>query len=287
VDNSTFSAEYGRNSGAIVNVATRSGANQMRGEAFDFYRDERFDSRNYFNPASLDTAGNVTPQSLFNRKQFGAKLGGALVKNRSFFFGSYEGLRHEQGVDLNSGTLTDAQRAGVTDPLAKDLLAYIPSANDLTGTRDISSPLAPVTIDQYTIDSRNNLRQGDDLHVYYGQRTRCVTPRDGWCRASRTGAADIVNHDGQRDAHLRSGVRQRVRGDSTGSASRSSRRRSTRTLGINVGLTASPCRRARVTISGLGLNQRPAHSRRPRGDDVCGRRRQPRQADISSARSVG
>ena len=50
VDNSTFSAEYGRNSGAIVNVATRSGANALHGEAFDFYRDDKFDSRNYFNP---------------------------------------------------------------------------------------------------------------------------------------------------------------------------------------------------------------------------------------------
>src|SRR5581483_3722394 len=67
VDNSTFSAEYGRNSGAIVNVATRSGSNQLHGEGFDFYRDDRFDSRNYFNPPSLDSAGKVTPQSLFNR----------------------------------------------------------------------------------------------------------------------------------------------------------------------------------------------------------------------------
>ncbi|HEV2986509.1 MAG TPA: carboxypeptidase-like regulatory domain-containing protein, partial [Vicinamibacterales bacterium] len=164
VDNSTFSAEYGRNSGAIVNVATRSGANRMHGEAFDFYRDDRFDSRNYFNPGSLDTAGNVTPQSLFNRKQFGVNFGGPVVQNRSFYFGSYEGLRHKQGVDLNSGTLTDAQRVGVTDPLAKKLLAYIPTANDLTGQRAIGSPLAPVGIDQYTIDSRNNLREGDDLH---------------------------------------------------------------------------------------------------------------------------
>src|SRR3954471_10401618 len=143
VDNSTFSAEYGRNSGAIVNVATRSGSNQLHGEAFDFYRDDRFDSRNYFNPASLDTVGNETPQSLFNRKQFGFNLGGPVARNRSFFFGSYEGLRHKQGVDLNSGTLTNAQRAAVTDPVARNLLAYIPVANDLTGTRAIGSPPPP------------------------------------------------------------------------------------------------------------------------------------------------
>src|ERR1700722_11948757 len=59
VENSPFSAEYGRNSGAIVNVATRSGSNQFHGEAFDFYRDQKFDSRNYFNPAPA-------PQSVFN-----------------------------------------------------------------------------------------------------------------------------------------------------------------------------------------------------------------------------
>src|SRR5438552_12603975 len=162
VDNSTFSAEYGRNSGSIVNVATRSGANAMHGEAFDFYRDDRFDSRNYFNPPSIDTSGNVTPQSLFNRKQFGVNLGGPVVKNRSFFFGSYEGLRHLQGVDMNSGVLSDAQRAAVTDPLAKRLLQLIPVANalDATGASHfVGSPLAAVTIDQYTIDSPNNLRQ--------------------------------------------------------------------------------------------------------------------------------
>src|SRR5262249_13348904 len=117
------------------------------------------------------SAGNETPQSLFNRKQFGVNLGGPIVKNRSFYFGSYEGLRHKQGVDLNSGTLTDAQRAAVTDPLSRRLLPFIPAENGITGTRAISSPLAPVTIDQYTIDSRNNLRQNDDLHFYYAFQT--------------------------------------------------------------------------------------------------------------------
>ena len=160
VDNSTFSAEYGRNSGAIVNVATRSGTNALHGEGFDFYRDDRFDSRNYFNPAPA-------PQSEFNRKQFGVNLGGPIAKNRTFFFGSYEGLRHLQAVDLNTGTLTEADRAGVVDPVARRLLAYIPQANDSTGRRWIGSALAPVNLDQYTIDLRHNLQKSDDLHFYY------------------------------------------------------------------------------------------------------------------------
>jgi hypothetical protein len=163
VDNSTFSAEYGRNSGAIVNVATRSGANALHGEAFDYYRDDRFDSRNYFNP-------EPNPKSPFNRKQLGFNLGGPIVKNKTFYFFSYEGLRHVQGVDLNAGVLTDAQRAAVTDPLARRLLQYIPAGNttDANGqARLLASGTAPVNIDQYTIDVRHTLGKNDDLHGYY------------------------------------------------------------------------------------------------------------------------
>ena len=163
VDNSTFSAEYGRNSGAIVNVATRSGANALHGEAFDYYRDDTFDSRNYFNPEPAD-------KSPFNRKQFGVNLGGPIAKNRTFYFFSYEGLRHLQGVDLNSGVLTDAQRAAVTDPMSKRLLPYIPLPNTTGASgegRLISSGIAPVTINQSTIDLRHSMGKNDDLHGYY------------------------------------------------------------------------------------------------------------------------
>src|SRR3989442_5213397 len=153
VDNSTFSAEYGRNSGTIVNVATRSGSNTLHGEAFDFYRDDKFDSRNFFNqpPAA---------KSPFNRKQFGVNLGGPIVKSRTFYFGSYEGLRHLQGVDLNSGTLTQAQRDAATDPMSKRLLSYIrlPNATGASGEgRLIAAGIAPVDLDQYTLDVRHSI----------------------------------------------------------------------------------------------------------------------------------
>jgi hypothetical protein len=163
VDNSTFSAEYGRNSGAIVNVATRSGSNTLHGEGFEFYRDDKFDSRNYFNP-------DPNPKSPFNRKQFGVNVGGPVVKNKLFYFYSYEGLRHTQGVDLNAGVLTDAQRAAVTDPVSKNLLAYIPAGNtaDANGqARLLASGIAPVNIDQHTIDMHYAVGRDDNLHGYY------------------------------------------------------------------------------------------------------------------------
>src|SRR5215471_18136430 len=163
VDNSTFSAEYGRNSGAIVNIATRSGANDLHGEVFEFFRDTSLDSRNFFNP-------EPAPQSTFRRNQFGANLGGPIMKNKTFFFGTYEGLRQRQGIDINSGVLSDAQRAAVTDPVTKGLLPLIPVANT-TGAageaRFVGSATAPVDIDQWTGDIRHNISNADALHWYY------------------------------------------------------------------------------------------------------------------------
>src|SRR5262245_15028929 len=260
VDNSTFSAEYGRNSGAIVNVATRSGANQFHGEAFDFYRDQKFDSRNYFNPPSIRSDGSETPQSTFNRKQFGVNLGGPVVKNRSFFFGSYEGLRHLQGVDFNSGTLSGAQRAGVTDPVSKNLLAYIPVANDATGTRVIASEEAPVNIDQYTIDSRNNLRTADELHFYYAFQ-RDVRREPNAQGQTVPGFSDTRGGHRQvmtvNETHIfNEALVNEVRGwfNRLNISFNPNTLVDTNAIGINVGQTSMPIALPAITISGVGQN---------------------------------
>ena len=173
VDNSTFSAEYGRNSGAIVNIATRSGVNDFQGEVFEFLRRDALDSRNVFNqpPAA---------QSPFRRNQFGGNLGGPIVRNRTFFFATYEGLRQRQGIDINSGVLRDDQRNAVTDPVSRQLLSLIPAAN-ATGAggegRFVGAATAPVDIDQWTGDIRHNLGGADALHGYYAfQRDRRGEP---------------------------------------------------------------------------------------------------------------
>src|SRR5689334_1519237 len=163
VDNSTFNAEYQRNSNAIVNIATRSGANDVHGEAFEFFRDTTLDSRNFFN-------ADPVPQSTFRRNQFGANFGGPIMKNKTFFFGTYEGLRQRQGIDINSGVLSDAQRAAVTDSISRRLLPLIPTAN-ATGAageaRFLGSATAPVDIDQFTGDLRHNVNNADAVHWYY------------------------------------------------------------------------------------------------------------------------
>jgi outer membrane receptor protein involved in Fe transport len=84
----TFDAEYGRNSGAVINVVTKSGTNQFHGNAFEFFRNSVLNAQGYFNV--------VKPE--FQQNQFGGTLGGPIKKDRAFFFLSYEGRRIKQGI---------------------------------------------------------------------------------------------------------------------------------------------------------------------------------------------
>jgi hypothetical protein len=85
---STFGLEYGRFSGAIVNVLTKSGTNEFHGSAFEFLRNSDLDSRNFFDR----TRGTL------KRNQFGGTVGGPILKNRLFFFTDYQGTGQSQGV---------------------------------------------------------------------------------------------------------------------------------------------------------------------------------------------
>ncbi len=144
-----------------MNIATRSGTNEYHGEVFEFLRNQRLRRR----------ATTSTPlKSPFRRNQFGANLGGPIVRGKTFFFLSYEGLRQRQGLDLNSGVLTDAERARVTDPVSRQLLDYIPHANAVGSRgegRFIGTATAPVDIDQGTGDLSHQLSDSDNLHAYY------------------------------------------------------------------------------------------------------------------------
>src|SRR5580765_1665271 len=100
---SQFATEYGRNSGSVVNIVTRSGTNHFHGSAFEFLRNSALDARNYFNTESRT--------SVFQHNNFGAALGGPLVESKTFFFGAYEGQRERVGSDFLLTVPTNAQRA--------------------------------------------------------------------------------------------------------------------------------------------------------------------------------
>jgi carboxypeptidase family protein len=163
VDNSTFSAEYGQSSGAVVNIATRSGVNEFHGELFEFFRNEVFDARNFF-------TFNAREPPPFKRNQFGGQVGGPIVRDKAFFFFSYEGLRQRQRLNLNSLVLSDSQRAAVSDPVIVRLLQLIPRANfvDASGaSRFVGVASAAVNTDQWSGDISYNLGNSDRLHGYY------------------------------------------------------------------------------------------------------------------------
>lgn len=104
----TFSAEFGRGAG-VVSVSTKSGNNEWHGTAFEFWRDERFDAKNFF---ALPTA----PKAPLDRHQFGAALSGPIIKNKTFFFVDYAGIKEDRGqVFVNTVPTAAMQRGDFSD----------------------------------------------------------------------------------------------------------------------------------------------------------------------------
>jgi hypothetical protein len=175
INNSTFSAEYGRSSGSIVNVATRSGTNQFHGEAFDYFRNEALDARNYFNRNFNPATGVPIPglpgeKAPLKRNNFGGSVGGPIWRGHTFFFGSYEGLRQQQGILQNSTVLTAAQQAQIAAnaaqfPAAAKLAALLPLPN--SGSNYVAFTPGPVNIDQFTVDIMHQFSSSDSAHGFY------------------------------------------------------------------------------------------------------------------------
>jgi hypothetical protein len=103
---STYSAEYGRSLGGVVNLQIKSGTNNLRGSGFEFHRNDAFDANNFFN----NRAGRAKPD--FKQNQFGGTLGGAIFRDKTFFFADYQGHREEQGQTFLSTVPSLAMRRG-------------------------------------------------------------------------------------------------------------------------------------------------------------------------------
>jgi hypothetical protein len=97
-------ADYGKTAGGVINAVTRSGDNAVHGSVYEFLRNSALDARNEF-----DQANHIAP---FRRNQFGASLGGPLIRSRSFIFGDYEGLRQYQSQNIASTVPSASARSG-------------------------------------------------------------------------------------------------------------------------------------------------------------------------------
>ena len=99
-----YSAEYGRTSGGVINAITRAGTNQLHGDLFEFLRNSALDARNFFDPT------NIPP---FRRNQFGGAVGGPIVKDKTFFFFNYEGVRQSLSSGQVNFVPSDSARMGI------------------------------------------------------------------------------------------------------------------------------------------------------------------------------
>ncbi len=104
VQTSDFSAEYGRSGAAVMNATVKSGTNQIHGDVWEFFRNDKLDAPDYF-----EDAGGI-PKGELRLNQFGGTIGGPVIKNKVFFFGDYEGLRRIQGTILTGSVPTTAER---------------------------------------------------------------------------------------------------------------------------------------------------------------------------------
>ena len=201
IQENSFNAEYGRASGAVVNIVTRSGTNQFEGTAFEFLRNELFDSRNYFD-------NQDAPVPPFKRNVFGGVIGGPILRGRTFFFASYEGRRQRESVTLRSRVPTDEERRGIIrnaqgaiiqdfsgriDPVAQELLTLVPLPNTSGSFNWVGIGKRPRDADQYSIKLDHDFNNANRTTFSYL-----------WQRDSRIEPATSTNIEGfgdVRDAH--------------------------------------------------------------------------------------
>lgn len=131
VQTSNYSAEYGQNAGAVVNVITKSGTNAFHGNAFEFVRNAVFNARQWDAPLTFNKLPTKDKgRDQLKRNQFGGTLGGPIIKDKTFFFGAYQGTRYRNLGNPKTQTVpTAAQRALATDPAIINLLKGIPTGD--------------------------------------------------------------------------------------------------------------------------------------------------------------
>ena len=121
---SPYSAEYGRSPGAAVSVSTKSGTNALHGTGYEYFRNEKMDTIDFFS----ERAGAAKPTN--DQNQYGGNLGGPLVKDRGFFFTDFEGTRITRGVTRLTRVPTADERTGIFTSAVRDPLTGLPFANN-------------------------------------------------------------------------------------------------------------------------------------------------------------
>ena len=196
VETNNYSAQYGYSAGAVVNAMIKSGTNAFHGNVFEFLRNSALDARNFF-------ATEGTPKPMLQQNQFGGVIGGPIIKNRAFFFGSWERTTIDRGNTYVTTVPTAAMRQGDftsvapiydpntsvrsdqtytrsqfpnnqipldrMDPAALKLLAAepLPTFPDQTVNNYVSSPTNTTRANRIDVKEDTQLRQNDSMFARY------------------------------------------------------------------------------------------------------------------------
>jgi hypothetical protein len=127
VQTSTYDASYGRNPGANVNVVTKSGSNAFHGSAFEFFRNAQLNANDFF--YNRDNPASKTTKQVLNQNQFGGAIGGPVLKDKVFFFGSYQGTRQRNGIAAEGLTSAYLPPIPAGDRSAPEFASSLAAAN--------------------------------------------------------------------------------------------------------------------------------------------------------------
>ncbi|HKV94377.1 MAG TPA: carboxypeptidase regulatory-like domain-containing protein [Candidatus Angelobacter sp.] len=179
---SNMEPEYGRNSGAVVNIVTKSGTNTIHGSGFEYFRNNGLDARNAFN-SRLDSSGNPIPQDVFHNNQYGGSLGGPIIKDKTFWFVAYEGWHENGGLPGVASVPSQARvnaftgGGGVINPVIANLLQRNPWSIPLPAVGDTGADNATVQVTDHFNNRVDSLILKIDQHLGQGDSSDLLTAR--------------------------------------------------------------------------------------------------------------
>jgi hypothetical protein len=162
-------AEFGRSSGATVNLVTKSGTNQIHGDFFEYFRNDALGARNYFDSTNPVTSQQL-PKDLFHNNQFGGSMGGPIIKDKSFWFVSYEGQREkgglpQEGVEPTQSYINNWELSNTINPVIASVLARKPWGT-LPVLSDPTIDFAPVLYSTPFVNNSDNVIVKFDQHLH-------------------------------------------------------------------------------------------------------------------------
>ena len=179
IQTNTYTAEVGRTAGGVINYITKSGSNAFHGDAFEYFRNDVLDAYPF-------QFGANNPKPKVRQNQFGASIGGPIIKDKTFFFGDYEGYRQIQGANptvsqvptmvdytaLHSGNAASLADGGAIDPVGLEYAMLYPAPNASNGTITtagafVSSPVVVRNYDKFDVRVDEQFSQKDLIFGRY------------------------------------------------------------------------------------------------------------------------